>query len=185
MKRFNAQETALSGLYIIERDRLGDHRGYLSRLFCADFLKDIGWNKPIAQLNHTYTAQRGTVRGLHYQCAPFSEAKLVTCLRGEIWDIAVDLRRGSPTFLQWHSEILSESNNKSLLIPEGFAHGFQSLTGDVELVYCHSNSYNADSERGLNIQDPLLDINWPLAIEQISERDRSHPWLDDTFSGVL
>jgi dTDP-4-dehydrorhamnose 3,5-epimerase len=168
----------------VRRQRLGDARGFLSRVFCADELRQAGWSQPIAQINHTCTARRGTVRGLHFQHPPHAEMKLVSCLRGEVWDLAVDLRAGSPTFLQWHAERLSADNGAALLIPEGVAHGFQTLTDDVEMLYCHSAAYTAGAEGGLNPRDARLAIAWPLPISEISERDRRHPALGDDFKGV-
>ena len=145
MSRFVSMELPLQDLKLLERQRIGDERGYLSRLFCAQELADSGWQKPIAQITHTYTREKGTVRGLHFQHAPHAEMKLVSVIRGEIWDVAVDLRAGSSTYLQWHAEILSIDNNRALLIPEGFAHGFQAVTDDVEVLYCHSAAYNAEA----------------------------------------
>ena len=118
----------------VQRQPLQDARGLFERMFCADELAAAGWTQPIAQINHSVTRQRGSVRGLHYQRPPHAEMKLVSCLRGEVWDVAVDLRAGSPTFLQWHAEHLSPSNACALLIPPGFAHGFQALTDDAELL---------------------------------------------------
>lgn len=184
MSRFDVVPTSLGGLLRVQRHKLGDARGFLSRLFCADELAAAGWHKPIAQINHTFTAQAGTVRGMHYQLPPHAEAKLVSCLRGEVWDVAVDLRAGSPTFLQWHAEVLSAENGCALLIPEGFAHGFQTLSGDVEMLYCHSNPYAPGSEAGLHPQDPRLALAWPLPMTQLSPRDNGHPMLNHTFEGV-
>ena len=135
MNRLICTDLPMSGLALIERQRLGDSRGFLSRLFCAEELNKTGWKKPIAQINHTLTSQCGTVRGMHFQHPPYAEMKLVTCIRGQVWDVVVDLREDSPTFLHWHAEILSRENNRALLIPEGFAHGFQTLVDDVELLY--------------------------------------------------
>ena len=184
MSRFAVTALPLDGLKLIERQRLGDARGFLSRLFCAEELGMAGWVKPIAQINLTHTARRGTVRGLHFQRPPDAEMKLVSCIRGEVWDLAVDVRTGSPTYLQWHAERLTADNGHALLIPEGFAHGFQSLTDDVELLYCHSAAYNAASEAGLNPNDAGLAIRWPLAIAELSARDAAHPLIDATFEGV-
>lgn len=185
MSRFAITELPLSGLKLVGRQRLGDSRGFLSRLFCAEELASAGWAKGLAQINHTFTARSGTVRGMHYQNPPHAEMKLVTCLRGEVWDVAVDLRAGSPTFLHWHAERLSAENGHALLIPEGFAHGFQALTDDVELLYCHSAAYAANAEAGLNSLDPLLAIRWPLPINELSIRDSQHPLLDEQFAGVV
>jgi dTDP-4-dehydrorhamnose 3,5-epimerase len=184
MNRFTVTALPLAGLKLIERRCLGDSRGFLSRLFCVEELDAAGWCKPIAQINHTYTARRGTVRGMHHQHQPHAEMKMVTCIRGEVWDVAVDLRKGSPTFLHWHAEVLSADNNRALLIPEGFAHGFQALTDDVELLYCHSAVHRPDAEAALNAQDPRLAITWPLEIAELSLRDAKHPLIDSTFEGV-
>lgn len=174
----------LGGLRRVTRQRLGDHRGFLARLFCAEDLAAAGWLKPIAQINHTFTATKGTVRGMHYQRPPHAEMKLVTCLRGEVWDVAVDLRLASPTFLQWHAERLSSENGCALLLPEGFAHGFQALTDDVELLYCHSAPYVPSAEAGLNPHDKMLAIPWPLPIAELSSRDALHTMLDHEFEGL-
>jgi dTDP-4-dehydrorhamnose 3,5-epimerase len=184
MSRFSLSILPLAGLVAVERHPLGDSRGFLARVFCAGELKAAGWRLPIAQINHTYTARRGTVRGLHFQRPPHAEVKLVSCLRGEVWDVAVDLRVDSPTFLQWHAERLSATNGRALLIPEGFAHGFQAVSDDVELLYCHSAAYVAEAEAGLHPLDPRLDIRWPLAVAQLSPRDAGHPFIKPGFEGV-
>ncbi len=184
MNRFSVANLPLSGLKRIERRRLGDCRGFLSRLFCAEELAAAGWIKPIAQINHTCTARCGTVRGMHFQHPPHAEMKLVTCIRGEVWDVAVDVRANSPTFLRWHAEHLSMDNGRALLIPEGFAHGFQALTDDVELLYCHSASYSSSSEDCLNPQDARLAIIWPQSITELSARDAAHPLIETGFEGV-
>lgn len=183
MKRFTVTDLPLAGLKRVERQRLGDQRGFLARLFCAEELAAAGWTQPIAQINHTYTANKGTVRGMHFQRPPQAEMKLVTCIRGEVWDVAVDLRADSLTFLHWHAEHLSGENGNALLIPEGFAHGFQALTDDVELLYCHSMPYAAAAEGGLNPQDERLGITWPLQITERSARDAEHPMIDQSFKG--
>lgn len=184
MSRFAIAELPLAGVRLVERQRVGDARGFLARLFCAQDLRAAGWTKPVAQINHTYTARAGTVRGMHFQRSGHAEMKLVSCIRGEVWDVAVDLRAGSPTFLRWHAERLSDDNGRALLIPEGFAHGFQALTDDVELLYCHSAAYSPAAEAGLNPRDPRLAIGWPLAIAELSERDATHPMLESGFEGV-
>jgi dTDP-4-dehydrorhamnose 3,5-epimerase len=184
LNRLSVTDLPLAGLKRIERRRLGDARGFLSRLFCAEDLVAAGWNRPIAQINHTYTARRGTVRGMHFQYPPHAEIKLVSCIRGEVWDVAVDIRAGSNTRLRWYAERLSADNGHSLLIPEGFAHGYQTLTDDVELLYCHSAAYSAAAEAGLNPQDASLAISWPLPIIDLSVRDSQHPMLDEHFAGV-
>lgn len=185
MSRFTITSLPLDGLKCLQRQRLGDQRGFFSRLFCATELALCGWHKPIAQINHSHTASKGVVRGLHYQHQPFNEMKLVSCLQGEVWDIAVDVRSNSPTFLQWHAEYLSAENGKALLIPEGFAHGFQTLTDDVQLLYAHSEMYAPEAETGINILEPLLAISWPLPITESSIRDQGFPMLDTQYSGVI
>ena len=184
MARFELHPTPMASLLGIQRQRLGDARGHLSRLFCADELAAAGWQRPVAQINHTFTAARGTVRGLHYQRPPQAEMKLVSCLAGEVWDVAVDLRAGSPTFLHWHAERLSAENGRALLIPEGFAHGFQALRDDVQMLYLHSAAYAPGAEAGLNPLDPRLALPWPLPVGEMSERDRSHALLTASFEGV-
>ena len=185
MKRLEISHLPLAGLKLITRHRLGDSRGSFSRLFCAEELATAFWTKPIAQINLTVTPKIGTVRGMHFQHSPYSEMKLVTCLRGDVYDVAVDLRQGSPTFLCWHGEMLSADNNRAMLIPEGFAHGFQALTDDVELLYCHSAPYAAGFEGGVQPTDPQLSIVWPMQIARLSERDSDHPLLTDSFLGIV
>lgn len=184
MARFKFIETPINGLKVVERQLARDNRGFFSRFFCAEEMAEVGFCMPIAQINHTLTARAGAVRGLHYQHPPHAEDKFVSCLRGEIFDVAVDLRRGSPTFLQWHGEILSASNATSLLIPQGFAHGFQALTDDCELLYLHSRAYAATAEGALNVRDPTLGIEWPLPLTDLSERDSRHPHVADEFTGL-
>ena len=184
MSRFTVTDLPLTGLKLVERRHVGDGRGYLSRLFCAEELAVAGWVHSIAQINHTCTVRRGTVRGMHFQRPPHSEMKLVSCIKGEVWDVAVDVRAGSPTFLRWHAERLSNDNGRALLIPEGFAHGFQVLTDDLEMLYCHSAAYNPSAEVGLNPRDVRLAITWPLAISELSSRDAEHPLIATGFEGV-
>jgi dTDP-4-dehydrorhamnose 3,5-epimerase len=184
MRRLVVEETPLAGLKRVRRSRLGDSRGFLARLFCADELAEAGWRGPVAQVNHTRTTQRGSVRGLHFQSGPHAEKKLVHCLRGEVLDVAVDLRRGSPTFLRWHAEVLGGENGVALLIPEGFAHGLQTLADDVDMLYCHSVAYAASAEGGLHPRDPRLAIDWPLPIAALSPRDDSHPFVTPDFAGI-
>ena len=185
MTRFTISELPLAGLKQVQGRRIGDDRGFLTRLFCAQELAPAGWSKAIAQVNYSYTGRQGTVRGLHFQHPPHAEMKLVSCLRGEVWDVAVDLRHGSRTFLRWHAVRLSASNGTALLIPEGFAHGFQALTDDVELLYCHSAAYAPEAEDGLNPTDPRLDIRWPMAMTELSTRDAGRSLLTAEFKGVF
>ncbi len=184
MSRFEFIDTPLVNLKVIQRKPVGDNRGFLSRLYCSQELTAVGLDKPVYQVNHTLTRLKGTVRGLHYQNQPYLEAKLITCLKGEIFDVAVDLRKNSPTFLKWHSVVLSEDNFRSLLIPEGFAHGFQTLSDDCELIYLHTAPYVKESEAALNVNDPKLGIEWPLKITELSDRDRTHPLITNDFKGI-
>jgi dTDP-4-dehydrorhamnose 3,5-epimerase len=185
MKWFDIADTAVPGVKRVRRQQRGDARGFFGRLFCADELREAGWLAPVAQVNHTYTAREGTVRGLHFQHPPHAEMKLVCCVRGKVWDVAVNLLHGSPTFLRWHAEILSADNGMALLIPEGYAHGFQALSDDVEMLYCHSAAYSAQSESGLHPLDPRLALTWPLPVAELSERDARHPFVDQEFPGVV
>jgi dTDP-4-dehydrorhamnose 3,5-epimerase len=177
-------DTPINGLKVVERAPRGDSRGSLTRLFCAEELSAAHWHKPVAQINQTLTQKKGLIRGMHFQHPPHVEMKLVTCLHGSIWDVAVDLRAGSPTFLKWHAEELSATNHRALLIPEGFAHGFQTLTNDCELIYLHSAPYTPAAEAGIHSQDPMLAISWPLPVTELSARDANHTILDYQFNGV-
>jgi dTDP-4-dehydrorhamnose 3,5-epimerase len=182
--RFTFSPTPINGLLLVERRRLQDERGFFSRFFCAEELAPAGFDAPIAQINQTLTRRRGAVRGLHFQHPPHAEIKLVSCLRGSIFDVAVDLRHRSPTFLEWHGETLSAANCRSLLIPRGFAHGFQALEEDCELLYLHSSPHVPTAEGALNVVDPRLAIEWPLAFTDISARDRAHPAIGADFTGI-
>jgi len=184
MARFSFQLTPLAGLLAVERQQAEDARGFFSRFYCAEEFAEAGFDRPVAQMNHTLTRRSGAVRGLHFQHAPHAEDKLVSCLRGKVFDVAVDLRHGSPTLLAWHGEILSADNARSLLIPRGFAHGFQTLEDDCELIYLHSAAYAAGSEGALNALDPRVGIDWPLALTDISERDRAHPHIAANYDGI-
>jgi dTDP-4-dehydrorhamnose 3,5-epimerase len=184
MNRFTVTDLPLEGLKLVERTCFHDERGYFSEFFCVQKLAAAGWTRPVAQINHSHTLKKGTIRGLHFQYPPYAEMKFVSCQRGSIWDIAVDLRCGSPTFLKWHAEILSADNKHALLIPEGFAHGFQSLEDNVEVFYVVSSPYASDAESGMRFSDSKLNISWPLPVTVISERDKSHPFLTEEFQGI-
>lgn len=176
--------TPLAGLWQIQRNPVGDARGWLERVFCAQELAGAGFTAPVAQINRTLTVRRGMVRGLHFQRPPHAEDKLVSCLRGAVFDVAVDLRAGSPTFLRWHAATLSAENHLSLLIPRGFAHGFQALLDDCEMLYAHTAAHVADAEGGLHPQDAGLAIAWPLPVVELSARDRAWPRLAEGFRGL-
>ena len=182
--RFDVIGTAMTGLHVLQRKPMGDSRGYLERMYCNEELAALTPGRPIMQISHSFTGRRGTVRGLHYQRPPHAETKFISCLRGEVFDVAVDLRHDSPTFLRWHAEVLSAENHRTLVVPEGFAHGFQTLTEDCELLYLHTAAFAADSEGALNANDPRLAIVWPQPISDWSARDAGHPILDDEFLGI-
>lgn len=170
-------ETLLPGLWEIETAPRGDTRGRFTRLFCTEAFALIRKELRFVQVNHSLTALRGTVRGLHFQRAPMADSKLIRCLRGAVFDVAVDLRRGSPTFGKWHGVELSAGNDRQVFIPEGFAHGFQALTDDAELLYQHTAPYAPSSEDGVRYDDPALAIGWPLPVTMVSDRDLSLPTL--------
>ena len=177
-------ETPLAGLYLIQSVAHADHRGRFERVFCDQDLAPLHDRLRVAQANLSTTLGRGALRGLHYQGPPTLEAKLVRCLRGRVFDVAVDIRAGSPTFLQWHAVELAADQPHSLFIPEGFAHGFQVLSDEAQLLYFHTAAWTPGSEGGLRHDDPALAINWPLPVTAISDRDRTHPLLGPEFKGI-
>jgi dTDP-4-dehydrorhamnose 3,5-epimerase len=170
-------ETPLLGAYCIDLDRHEDERGFFARTYCQEEFAAHGLSPHIAQCNLSVNREKGTLRGLHYQAAPNQEAKLVTCIRGEVYDVVVDIRPSSPTFLRWHAVVLSRSRRNALFIPEDFAHGFLTLTADTEVFYQMSAPYSPESARGLRWDDPVLAISWPDRPRVISDRDRNHPLL--------
>lgn len=182
--RFSFHPTAIAGVTAIERKRLSDTRGYFERMYCSEELAAAGWVGPILQINHTFTARQGAVRGMHFQHPPHCEMKVVSCTRGAVIDVAVDLRAGSPTFLKWHAEELTTDNCRSLLIPEGCAHGYQCLTDDVELIYLHNAMYAAQAEGGVHPTEPRVGISWPLPVIDLSAKDASRALLAADFLGI-
>ena len=184
MINFAFKQTRLQGLYLITPKPKIDNRGYFERLFCTDEFKELGLNKPIVNINHSFSKQKGIIRGLHFQYPPFQETKIIICLKGSVYDVAIDIKKDSPTFLQWHGEILDGKLKQMFLIPEGFAHGFQTLEDNVELLYLHTNFYNREYESGLNFMDPFLNISWPLEVTEISEKDKNHKFISPDFKGV-
>ena len=183
-RRFQVRHSTIHNVAVVERAVVSDARGFFARLFCEEELLAAGWKKPVAQVNYSHTAKRGTIRGLHFQRPPAAEMKLVSCIRGKVWDVAVDVRVGSPTFLQWHAEELSEANGLAMLIPEGVAHGFQTLTDHAELIYCHSARYAPQYEDGLWPFDPRLAVAWPIDHTDMSDRDAAFSPIGPTFQGV-
>jgi len=180
----NVIDTILGGVKVIEAVTFRDERGEFSRIFCDDELREVLNKKSIKQINRSITHKIGAVRGMHFQNAPFAEIKIVRCLKGKVFDVAVDLRKDSPTFLQWMGIELSPLKNIALVIPEGCAHGFQALEESSELLYLHTDSYTPSSESAIRFDDPLIGINWPITPTEISQRDLSHPYLNKAFKGI-
>jgi dTDP-4-dehydrorhamnose 3,5-epimerase len=171
------------GAFVLGKKRREDSRGSFVRAFSADGLRGAGWDRPVQQVNFSSTSQRGTIRGMHFQTGPYSEMKLVSCIRGAVFDVIVDLRPESATFKEWCAVELSASSDDSVLIPRGCAHGFQTLTDGVELVYVHDHSYSSVAESGVNPFDLSLGISWPLEAAEVSPRDRTLPSLGALVEG--
>lgn len=178
------KETSLREAFVIEIEPRVDERGLFVRTFCQKEFAKIGFSKQIVQINHSVTRQRGTIRGMHYQVPPACEIKIIRCVQGTAFDVMVDIRAGSPTFMQWHGVELSKENMRMVYIPEGFAHGFQTLTDNAELIYHHSAFYRPEYEHGLRFDDPALAINWPLPVGFISPKDQDYPITDNDFKGI-
>lgn len=178
-------DTPIKDLKRVETTRGADHRGSFARLFCQKELESCLAGRQIVQINQSCTASVGAVRGMHFQKAPHAEMKLVRCLKGRVWDVAVDLRQGSDTFLNWHAVELTPDNADMFLIPEGFAHGFQVLEANSELLYLHTAFYNVTAEGGLRHDDPRLGIDWPKPVVDLSERDLNHPLITHEFVGLV
>lgn len=169
-------QTELKDALIIDPEIREDARGFFARIWCQDELGGQGINTNVVQVNMSYSRTRGTLRGMHYQRAPHAETKLVRCTMGAIYDVIVDIRPGSPTYLRWIGVELSAQNHRMLYIPEGFAHGFQTLTDDVEVTYQVTAFYTPSAEGGARYNDPAFGITWPLDVTVISDKDRS--WAD-------
>lgn len=167
------QETPLPGAYVVEIERRSDPRGFFARAWCARELEQAGVSVDFVQANIGYSARRGTLRGLHLQVAPHGETKLVRCTRGAIYDVAVDLRPDSPAYLQWVGVELTAENHRMLLVPEGCAHGYLSLSDDAEVFYAVSAYYHPAAERGYRYDDPAFGIDWPEEVRVVSEKDLS------------
>jgi dTDP-4-dehydrorhamnose 3,5-epimerase len=177
-------QTPLQGSYVINLSPYSDERGWFARTYCENEFTEIGHGARWVQMNHSYTTKRGTVRGMHYQLPPYREIKMVRCVRGKVFDVIIDIRRSSATFLQWFGVELSPTAMNMLYIPEGFAHGFQTLADDSELLYHHSEFYMPNAEGGIRYDDPTVDIKWPLQVTSVSERDLNHPLLTKEFKGI-
>ena len=170
-------ETRFKGAFIIEPEHLEDERGFFARTFCQKEFEAHGLNSKMVQCNISYNKHKGTLRGMHYQVAPMAEAKLVRCTKGAIYDVIIDLRPESPTYCQWLAEELNAENSKMIYIPEGFAHGFQTLEDDTEVFYQMSEFYSPEHARGVRWDDPVFGIEWPLNTKRISEKDKNYPLM--------
>ena len=179
------ESLAIDGAYKITPKKLGDNRGAFARVYCAEEFSARGLNTDWVQMNTSINATKGTVRGLHFQRPPYAEIKLVRCVHGRVLDVFVDLRKNSPSFGKTCTVILNSDALESVYIPAGCAHGFQTLTRDVELHYCHSQPYNPKYEAAVNLTDPTLSIDWPLPVSNISDRDLNHPPFTSTEPIVL
>lgn len=177
-------ETELEGVLIVEPDRFGDHRGYFCETYCKPRYEAAGITADFVQDNMSFSAQEGTLRGLHWQNPPYAQAKLVSVAKGRVIDVAVDIRKGSPTFGKWVSVELSEENGRQLFIPRGFAHGFLTLSPDVDFRYKVDNVYNKASEGGMRYDDPTVNVDWGMLLEGrepvLSEKDQIGPELADS-----
>lgn len=171
--------TPLAGAFLIELQPIEDERGFFARSFCADEFKKHGLDDRVAQCNVSFNRQAGTLRGMHYQVAPHEEAKLVRCTAGAVFDVIIDLRYGSPTRYQWVASELSARNRRAMFVPAGFAHGFQTLEDDSEVLYLMSEFYHPESARGLRWDDPRIGIEWPRSDPVLSDKDRSFPLIGD------
>jgi dTDP-4-dehydrorhamnose 3,5-epimerase len=173
-------ETPLTGAWVIDVDPLTDERGWFARTFDAAEFEARGLSASVVQCNASFNVRRDTLRGLHYQAAPHGESKLVRCVAGRIFDVAVDLRPDSPTYCRWHGVELSAANRRMFYIPDGFAHGFQTLSDDAELLYMMGHEYVPGAGRGVRFDDPAFGIEWPPPVSErtVSERDRGYPDLE-------
>jgi len=184
MPLLNAAPLPIVGAFLVTGTPSTDARGAFARVFCETELGPQLGGRRIVQINRSLTRSRGAIRGLHYQKAPGAEMKLVSCLRGRVWDVMVDLRAGSPSFLRWHAQELRADVPEMVVIPEGCAHGFQALEPDSEMLYLHTTAYAPALEAGVRYDEPRVAIRWPLPPTDISGRDRAHPLLDSSFQGL-
>ncbi|MBI3370390.1 MAG: dTDP-4-dehydrorhamnose 3,5-epimerase [Betaproteobacteria bacterium] len=168
-------DTPIPGAHVVELEPISDGRGFFARTWCADEFRRKGLNPAMAQCSVSFNASRGTVRGMHYQVKPHAEAKLVRCTMGKLFDVIVDVRPDSPAFKQWFSVELSAENRRMIYIPEGVAHGFQTLEDSTEVSYQIAEFYHPDLGRGIRWNDPSFQVPWPLDVRIISERDRNYP----------
>lgn len=177
-------ETKLHGAFVIDPEPFSDERGLFMRTYCKKEFEKAGISTEFVQFNQSVNKMKGTLRGMHYQYPPHAEVKLIRCIQGAVFDVIVDLRRFSPTFLQWFGIELSSDNLKMLSVPPGIAHGFQTLEDNSQLLYHHSSYYTPSAEAGLNYNDSRIGIRWPLPVLMISEKDKNYASLDLTYNGI-
>jgi dTDP-4-dehydrorhamnose 3,5-epimerase len=174
-------ETPLKGAYLIELEKRGDERGFFARCFCVDEFRALGLDERIAQINNSFSAEKGTLRGMHYQLPPQAETKIVRCVRGRLFDAIIDLRRDSETFGKWFGAELSAENRMMMYVPKGFAHGFLTLEDGTEALYLVSKFYAPENERGLRWDDPRFGVEWPIAPVVLSDKDRQQRDFDPSY----
>lgn len=184
MGKLSIHETPISGVYVINTDAFRDNRGVFARWFCDREMESIFSGQKIVNVNFSRTVKKGSIRGMHFQHPPDTETKIVRCIRGRVLDVIVDIRKGSPTFLKHFAVELSSEQMNMLYIPKGFAHGFQSLEENSEIMYLVTQYYSSDNECGLNAFDPTLDIKWPLEVADMSNKDRNWSNISDDFLGI-
>lgn len=178
-------ETPLKDSYIIEIDPLRDERGLFTRLYCKDSFRKLGEDFAIEQINYSLTKRKGSVRGMHFQYPSKSEIKVVRCLTGSVFDVIIDIRRNSPTFLNWYGHMLSADKMEMMYIAKGFAHGFQTLENNCSMLYFHSDPYASSYEGALRYNDPRIGIEWPIEVTEISLKDQNLPLITNDFTGVV
>ncbi len=176
--------TNFSGLWVVESEPFTDQRGFFARTYCRQEFQHIGLEEEFVQHNFSFNVAKGTVRGLHYQLPPYTETKYLRCVQGNIFDVVVDLRKNSPTYLKHFSIELSFSNMLGLIVPQGCAHGFQVLEDNTSVVYFHTQFYQQGFERGIKFDDPVIDIKWPLEVTYMSDRDKEFPPIDNKFEPI-
>lgn len=174
----------LSGAAVVEAEPFIDNRGVFARFFCENELSELTGSRHFVNVNFSRTSDKGSIRGMHFQYPPMAEMKLIRCIRGSVYDVIVDVREGSPTYLNWFGTVLSGENMKMICVPEGFAHGFQTLELNSEMLYLHSEFYSKKHESALNYADPLIAIDWPLKPTEVSEKDKNHKMIDNNFRGI-
>lgn len=174
-------ELPLPGAFLIDLEKREDERGFFARTFCLNEFKHHQLDANVVQINNSLSADKGTLRGMHYQLAPKAETKIVRCIKGSLFDVIVDLRKESPTFLKWFGAELSAENRRMMYVPKGFAHGFVTLEAHTEVFYLVSEFYAPDMERGIRYNDPAIGIEWPVQPEVVSDKDLKHPDFNEAY----